>query len=112
MIFIILILYALLIVPTGCFLVAATAEIRSHKKGPVLLFLLRMVEIATGIIGIWATTLVDQSVARSWTMVCASLLLGGVSMLSNYTSRVALRCVLIGSAFLAFLWYFKGAYHP
>ena len=111
MVVIILIYWALLIVPTGCFLAAAAAEIRFHK-GPPLLFLLRMVEIAAGIIGIWATLLVYNSVERSWTMVFASLLFAGISLVSNYSSRFALRCVLIGSAFLAFLWYFKGAYHP
>jgi hypothetical protein len=44
-------------------------------------------------------------------MVWASLLLGGLALVSKYASRVALRGVLCGSAILAFLWCFKGAYH-
>jgi hypothetical protein len=44
-------------------------------------------------------------------MVCLSLLLGGLALVSKYASPAALFCVLFGSATLAFLWYFKGAYH-
>lgn len=109
MVFIILILWAALLVPLGCFLVAAVAEIRSPQKGPA--FFLRIVEIAIGVIALLATTRAEQSEATSWMMVCFSLLLGGVSAVSKYRSRVALFCVLYGSATLAFLWYFKGAYH-
>jgi len=43
-------------------------------------------------------------------MVCVSLLIGVLSLFSNYTSRVALLCVLSGSTTLAFLWYLNGAY--
>jgi hypothetical protein len=106
---IVIIVYIFLLVPLGCFLVAAVAEVRSYEKGPA--FFLRMVEIVAGVIALWAMTRVGQSVELSWTMVCASLLLGGLSLVSEYASRVALRCVLSGSALLAFLWYFKGAYH-
>jgi len=49
-----------------------------------------------------------QSESRSWTMVCLSLLLGGLALVSKYGSQAALFCVLFGSATLAFLWYFKG----
>jgi hypothetical protein len=44
-------------------------------------------------------------------MVCAALLLGGLSLVSQDASRVALFCVLTGTGLLVFLWYFKGAYH-
>jgi hypothetical protein len=108
-IFIILILYAALLVPLGCFLAAAVAEIRSSPKR--LAFFLRMGEIALGVIALWALTRVDQSESRSWTMVGLSILLGGLALISKYTSQAALFCVLFGSATLAFLWYFKGAYH-
>ncbi len=106
---IVLIVYAFLLLPLGCFLVAAVAEIRSYKNEPA--FFLRMLEIAAGIISLWVMTRVGQSEARSWAMVWASLLLGGVSLASKYASRVARSSVLWGSALLAFLWYFKGAYH-
>jgi hypothetical protein len=101
--------YAVLLLTLGCFLVAALAEIRSYKKGPT--FFLRMAEIAAGVVALWWMTTVGQSSPRSWTMVYGCLLLGGLSPFSKYASRVALRCVLMGSAILAFLWYFKGAYH-
>jgi|HubBroStandDraft_2_1064218.scaffolds.fasta_scaffold66729_2 hypothetical protein len=106
---IVLLVYAFLILPLGCFVLAAIAEIRSFKKEPA--FLLRMLEIAAGIIGLWYMTTVRQSSIRSWIMVCAALLLGGLSLVSQYASRVAMFCVLVGSGLLAFLWYFKGAYH-
>jgi hypothetical protein len=106
---VILICYAALLVPLGCFLAAAVAEIRSHKKGPA--FFLRLGEIAFGVTALWALTRVGQSESRSWTMVCLSLLLGGRALVSKYASPAALFCVLFGSATLAFLWYFKGAYH-
>ena len=106
---IILISYAALLVPLGCFLAAAVAEIRSPKKDPA--FSLRLGEIAFGVTALWALTRVGQSESRSWTMVCLSLLLGGLALVSKYGSQAALFCVLFGSATLAFLWYFKGAYH-
>jgi hypothetical protein len=108
-VFVILIEYAFLILPLLLFLVAAIAEIRSYKAEPA--FVLRMLEIAAGITSLWVMTQVGQSQAGSWAMVLASLLLGGVSLVSKYASRLALRCVLTGSAIVAFLWYFKGAYH-
>jgi hypothetical protein len=108
-VFVILIEYAFLILPLLLFLAAAIAEIRSYKTEPA--FFLRMLEIASGIIILCVVTQVGQSQARSWAMVFASLLLGGVSLVSKFASRLALHCVLWGSALLAFLWYFKGAYH-
>ena len=110
MVFIILIPYALLILPVVLFLVAAIAEIRSYKNEPAFFF--RMLEISAGILSLWEMTRVGQSADLSWKMVGASLLLGVVSLFSKYASRIALRCVILGSALLAFLWYFKGAYHP
>ena len=35
-------------------------------------------------------------------MVCISLLLGGLSLIAKYESRIALICVLLGSTSLAF----------
>jgi hypothetical protein len=102
--------YVILILTLGCFLVAAIAEIRSYKKGPA--FFLRMAEIAAGVIALCWMTVVGQSSVRSLTMVCGSLLLGGLALFSKYASRAALVFVLMGSAIVAFLWYFKGAYHP
>jgi hypothetical protein len=58
----------------------------------------------------WGTAVISSE-ALSWTMVFLSCLLGGLSLVSKYASRVALRCVLIGSATLAFWWYHNGAYH-
>jgi hypothetical protein len=58
----------------------------------------------------WGTTVISSE-ALSWTMVCLSLLLGGLSLVSKYASRVALTSMLIGSAILAFWWYHNGAYH-
>src|SRR6202451_375829 len=85
---IILISYAALLVPLGCFLAAAVAEIRSPKKDPA--FSLRLGEIAFGVTALWALTRVGQSESRSWTMVCFSLLLGGWRWLAN--TRRELRC--------------------
>ena len=110
MIFVIAATYAFLLVPTGCFLGAAIAEIRSPVKGPA--FPLRILEVAGGVVAVWATTAVDSSASLSWTMVGVSLLLGGLSRISKYASPGASFCVLYGNGILAFLWYFKGAYHP
>jgi hypothetical protein len=114
MLFVIVLYLILLALPLLSFLVAAIAEIkRSHQKGAGFFF--RMGEIAAGFI-IFAAYYKSPGVMRvtsstlSWTMVCISLLLGGLSLVSKYESRVALRCVLLGSASLACLWYFKGAY--
>jgi hypothetical protein len=114
MLFVMVLYLFLFALPPLSFLVAAIAEIRrSHQKGRG--FFLRMGEIAAGVIlfvayykypGILQIT----SGTTSWTMVCISLLLGGLSLVSKYESRLALRCVLLGSASLACLWYFKGAY--
>jgi hypothetical protein len=115
MIFVILLSFVVLVLPLVFFLVAAVAEIRSHQRGAAVFFV-RMGEIAAGIIFFavhyqyWGVTRISSS-SLSWTMVCVSLLLGGLSLVSKYESRVALRCVLLGSASLAFLWYFNGAYH-
>jgi ABC-type Na+ efflux pump permease subunit len=115
MIFLILLLYVLLVLPLIFFLAAAIAEsIRSTQKGAAFFF--RMGEIAVGIIFFavhyqyWGVNRISSS-SLSWTMVCISLLLGGLLLVSKYESRVALRCALLGSASLAFLWYFNGAYH-
>ena len=114
MLFVIVLYLILLALPLLSFLVAAIVEIkRSHQKGAGFFF--RMGEIAVGFI-IFAAYYKSPGVLRvtsstlSWTMVCISLLLGGLSLVSKYESRVALRCVLLGSASLACLWYFKGAY--
>ena len=115
MVFIILLLYVALVLPLIFFLVAAIAEtIRSTQKGAAFFF--RMGEIAAGVIlfvvhfQYWGVTRIS-SASLSWTMVCISLLLGALFLVSKYKSRVALRCALLGSASLAFLWYFNGAYH-
>jgi hypothetical protein len=108
-VFVILIEYAFLILPLLLFLVAAVAEMGSFKTEPA--FFLRMFEIAAGVVSLWAITRAGQSVELSWTMVCAALLFAGLALVSNYASRVARSCVLWGCAMLAFLWYFKGAYH-
>jgi hypothetical protein len=63
------------------------------------------------VVALWATTAIAKSESLSWTMVCASLLLGGLALISRYASPGALFCVLYGCGMLAFLWYFKGAYH-
>ena len=113
MVFVILISYFFLFLPLACFLVAGVAEIRSYKKG--LGFFLRMLEIAGGIIfalaipsKFWNAPILSTTL--SWTMVWTSLLLGGLSLVSRYVSRVAVFFVLLGSASLAFTWYFNGAY--
>jgi hypothetical protein len=115
MLFIIALYLILLALPLLSFLGEAIAEIkRSQEKGAG--FFLRMGEIAAGFIvfvayyrapGVMRIT----SSTLSWTMVCISLLLGGLSLVSKYKSRVALLCVILGSAPLACLRYFKGAYH-
>ena len=81
MVLVILISYAGLLVPLGCFLAAAVAEIRAHKNSPA--FFLRLGEIAFGVTALWALTRVGQSESRSWTMVCLSLLLGGLALVSE-----------------------------
>ncbi len=113
MVFVILIYYFFLFLPLVCFLVAAVAEIRSYNRE--LGFPLRMLEIVAGIIfalaipsKFWNAPILSTTL--SWTMVWTSLLLGGLSLVSRYGSRVALFFVLLGSASLAFLWYFNGAY--
>ena len=113
MLFVMVAYLFLLALPPLCFAVAAIAEIRqSRQKGRS--FFVRMGEIAAGFIlfvayykspGIMRIT----SSIPSWTGVSLSLLLGGLSLGSKYESRLALRCVLLGSASLACLWYFKGA---
>ena len=115
MLFIIVLYLILLALPPLSFLGAAIAEIkRSHQKGAGFFF--RMGEIAAGFI-FFAAYYKAPGVMRitsstlSWTMVCISLLISGLSLFSKYESRVALGCVLLGSASLACLWYFKGAYH-
>jgi hypothetical protein len=107
--FVIAISYAFLLVPLGCFLGAAVAEIRAPIKGPA--FPLRMLEIAGGVVALWATTAVDNNEPLSWKMIFLSLFLGGISLVSKYASPGALFCMLYGSGMLAFLWYFIGAYH-
>ncbi len=105
MVLVILISFAALLVPLGCFLAAAVAEIRAHKNSPA--FFLRLGEIAFGVTALWALTRVSPSHAVGrW--FCLSLLLGGLALVSKYGSQAALFCVLFGSATLAFLWYFKG----
>lgn len=114
MLFVMVAYLFLLALPPLCFAVAAIAEIRqSRQKGRS--FFVRMGEIAAGFIlfvayykspGIMRIT----SSIPSWTGVSLSLLLGGLSLAGKYESRLALRCVLLGSASLACLWYFKGAY--
>jgi hypothetical protein len=108
-IFIILLVWIALLVPLGCFLAAAVVEIRSAGKGPY--FPLRMAEIAVGVIALCAVAKASHDEVLSWRMVAFSLLLGGVSLISNYSSRAARFWVAFASATLAYLWYFKGAYH-
>src|ERR1035438_5100656 len=95
--------------PLGCFLAAAVLEIRSREKGPT--FVVRMAEIAAGLIALYASTRTASYDVLSWGMVGFSLLLGALSLVSHYSSRGSRFCMLWGSALLAFLWYFKGAYH-
>ena len=109
MVFVILLIWIALLVPLGCFLAAAVLEIRSGEKGPY--FSLRMAEIAVGLIALCAITKAGQYQVLSWRMVAFSLLLGGVSLISNYSSRAARFWVVFASAMLAYLWYFHGAYH-
>jgi hypothetical protein len=112
----IIVLYCIvLFLPVGCFLAAAVRELRAHEKGTG--FLLRIVEIVFGIIGVvaipskfWGTTLVSR-VALSWMMVGVSLLMCILALGSKYASRVALSLVLAGNVILACLWYLNGAYH-
>jgi hypothetical protein len=137
MIFIIAVIYFFLALPLVCFLVAAVAEIRARPKSPA--FFWRMVEIALGVVAVlgipskfWSTAVITSRVGDpppyvfsgdlswgatiisaktlSWTMVCLSLLLAGLALISNYASRVALYCVVFASAVMAFLWYLNGAY--
>ncbi len=112
MLFVVLILYAVFFIPLWCFLVAAIVEIRSYKKrDSAPFFILRMIEAAAGIL---ATLVIPSASLRglSWIMVCALVLLGGLSLISNYKSRVALRCMLAGSVFLACLWLINATYRP
>ena len=95
MLFVIAISYAFLLVPLGCFLGAAVVEIRAPIKGPV--FPLRMLEIAGGVVALWATTAVDNNEPLSWKMVFLSLFLGGISLVSKYASPGALFCMLYRS---------------
>jgi len=108
-VFVIAATYVLLLVPLGCFLGAAVVEIRAPIKGSA--FPLRILEVAAGIVALSAIPAVGQSEPLSWIMVCVSLLLGAFALVSGYTSPGALFCVLYASGLLAFLWYFKGAYH-
>jgi len=86
-VFVILLTWIAMLVPLGCFLVAAIVEIRTGEKGPY--FPLRMAEIAVGLIAFCAVTKASQDEVLSWTMVAFSLLLGGLSLISNYSSRAA-----------------------
>jgi len=116
MLLILLISYLFFVLPVACFLVALVTEILAYKEGTG--FLLRMIEIALGIVVFLAIptkfgskTFLSRA-AFSWTMVCVSLLMVLLALVSKYTSRVALSSVLAGSSLLACLWYFNGAYHP
>jgi hypothetical protein len=110
-----LIWFFILLVLLACFGVAAVTEFRSSHKGAGLL--LSITEGAAGVISAFALPsrfwgLTGLSSARlSWTMMCVSLLMGGLALLGKYASRVALSLVLIGNGLLAFLWYFNGAHN-
>jgi outer membrane protein assembly factor BamB len=115
LLFAIAIIWFLILLVLTCFGVAAVAEFRSGRRGAG--FLLSIIQCAAVMISFsslqsrfWGLT--GLSSARlSWTMVCVSLLMGGLALLSKYASRVALSFVLIGNGILACLWYFNGAYH-
>jgi hypothetical protein len=87
MLFMIVLYLIVLALPLLSFLVAAIAEIkRSHQKGAGFFF--RMGEIAAGFI-VFVAYYNSPGVMRitsstlSWTMVCISLLLGGLSLVSQ-----------------------------
>ncbi len=107
--------FLILLVLLTCFGVAAVTEFRSGHKGAGLL--LSIIEGAAGMISYFALPsrfwgLTGLSSARlSWTMLCVSLVMGGVALLGKYASRVALSLVLVGNGILAFFWYYNGAYH-
>ncbi len=93
MVFVILLYLILLALSLLSFLVAAIADIiRSHQKGAGFFF--RMGEIAAGFI-FFAAYYKYPGVMRissstvSGTMVCSSLPLGGLSLVSKYESWVA-----------------------
>jgi hypothetical protein len=99
----------------ACFGAAAVAEFRSSRKGAGLL--LRMVEIAVGVIptlALFHGFLGNTGLSRawlSWTMVSILLLVGLLSLFSKYASPTALILVLLGNGILALCWYYNGAYH-
>jgi outer membrane protein assembly factor BamB len=101
-----------LLAPFG---VAAVAEFRSSQKGVGLL--LRMIEIVVGMIAALALPfgfLGITGLSRawlSWTMVYILVLVGLLSLFSNYASPGARILVLLGNGILALCWYYNGAYH-
>jgi hypothetical protein len=107
MIFVILLSFAVLVLPLIFFLAAAITEsIHSTQKGTAFFF--RMAEIAAGVIFFavhylyWGVTRISSS-SLSWTMVCISLLLGGLSLVSKYESRVAFAICAARQCVLGFL---------
>jgi hypothetical protein len=107
--------YFLLLLPLACFVIAAVIELRSQAKGSGIF--LRLVEMFVGAVGVialpsrfWGMIGVS-SYALSWAMVFILLMMALISPLSKYASRAALSLALLGNVFLAFLWYFNGAYH-
>jgi hypothetical protein len=112
MIFILLLTATIELLPVVCFVVAAIAEIRIREKGPAVFFYLRMAGLVTGTIAFWANFNAGQSATLSWNMVFFSLFLGCLVLVSKYASKVGRFFAVFGNGVLAFLWHFKGAYHP
>jgi len=110
-----LIWFLILLALVTCFAVPVVTEFRSGDKGTGLF--LSIIQAAAGMISAFALPsrfwrLTGLSSARlSWTMLCVSLLMGGLALLGKYASRVALSFVLLGNGLLAVLWYFNGAYN-
>ena len=113
-VFVILLEYFIFFGTVGCFIAAGVAEFWAGRKRPSFIF--RILEPMAGIIGVvaipsrfWGVSISHSFL--SWAMVFGSFLIAVLAVLSKYTSRFALSCVLVGAAFLAFMWYGNGAYH-
>src|SRR5579864_5489418 len=96
--------FAILLGTIGCFIVAGVVELLSRRWE--LSLVLRILEVAAGIVSVFAIPTrawgLIPAMALNWTMVSISILIGVLALLSNYSSRKALSCVVLGSIVLAF----------
>src|SRR4029077_15777886 len=103
----------LLLLPLGCFVVAAAKEFRRPNQNALMQ--IRIIEVLVGTIAsislalplkFWISAGASSdtlSVAMMW----VALLVGFSALFSKYASKLALSAVVFGCSVLALLWYFN-----